>query len=145
MPGHDYKLLKAQCWQESRFNRYAISPVGAKGLCQFMPATWKEAQRYFKSEANAFSERHNIQAAAWYNSKMYRFWSSPRPISDRYNLMLASYNGGAGNIHKAQKRCGNPNLYQDIIKCLPLVTGRHSKETINYVQRINHYYEQLRW
>lgn len=145
MPGHDYKLLKAQCWQESRFNPYAVSPAGARGLCQFMGLTWKEAQRALKFSHNPFSEQHNIAAAAWYDSRMYRFWSSPRPKVDRYNLMLASYNAGAGSLHKAQKRCRGPTLYNEIIKCLPLITGRHSKETIDYVVRINKYYRQLKW
>lgn len=144
MPGHDYRILKAQCWQESRFNRFAISPVGAKGLCQFMPQTWSEAKKYLRFDESAFSEAHNIKAAAWYDSRMFKFWSSPRPLQDRYNLMLASYNAGAGNLHKAQKRCLNPALYDLIIECLPLVTGEHSTETINYVKRINKYYRQLK-
>jgi len=145
MPGHDYRLLKAQCWQESRFNPYAVSPVGAKGLCQFMGFTWQEAQRALKFSHSPFSEQHNVLAAAWYDSRMYRFWSSPRPKQDRYNLMLASYNAGAGNVHRAQKRCRDPTLYIEIVDCLPLITGKHSKETIDYVKRINRYYGQLKW
>lgn len=144
MPGHDYLLLKAQCYQESRFDPRAVSPVGAKGLCQFMPFTWKEAQHALMFNDSAFSSHHNILAAAWYDSRMYRFWSSPRPQQDRYNLMFASYNAGAGNIHKAQKRCLLAPLFTDIMKCLPMITGHNAKETTTYVERINKYYGQLK-
>ena len=41
-PGRDPDLLKAQLWQESRFRVDAVSPVGAQGVAQFMPATWQE-------------------------------------------------------------------------------------------------------
>jgi len=143
MPGHDYRLLKAQCFQESRFDPRAVSPVGAKGLCQFMSFTWREAQTSLNFNESAFSSHHNIIAAAWYDSKMYSFWRSPRPTQDRYNLMFASYNAGAGNLHKAQKRCDNAPLFADIMQCLPLVTGHNAKETSTYVQRINKYYGQL--
>ncbi|WP_435234491.1 transglycosylase SLT domain-containing protein [Psychromonas sp. PT13] len=144
MPGHDYRLLKAQCFQESRFEPRAVSPIGAAGLCQFMPFTWKEAQSSLRFSASVFSAQHNILAAAWYDSQMYRFWSSPRPVLDRYNLMFASYNAGAGNIHKAQIRCNNALLFNDIMPCLPQVTGRHADETRTYVRRINEYYRRLK-
>ena len=143
MPGHDYRLLKAQCFQESRFDSRAVSPVNAGGLCQFMPFTWDEAQATLMFKASVFSAHHNIIAAAWYDSRMYRFWSSPRPTQDRYNLMFASYNAGAGNIHKAQKRCGNVSLFNDIMRCLPFITGDNANETNTYVRRINKYYRLL--
>jgi hypothetical protein len=42
MPGRDYRLLKAQCWQESRFNPNAVSPANARGICQFVDGTWND-------------------------------------------------------------------------------------------------------
>src|SRR5690606_20537269 len=42
LPGYDWRLYKAQLWQESKLNPYATSPAGAKGIAQFMPATWAE-------------------------------------------------------------------------------------------------------
>jgi membrane-bound lytic murein transglycosylase F len=55
---------------------------------------------------------------------------------DRFKLSAASYNAGIGNLLKAQNHCNNARLYDDVIPCLPRVTGRHSKETIGYVQNI---------
>ena len=139
LPGINYKWVKAQCWQESRFNRYAVSPVGAKGLCQFMPRTADEVSKALGVFSNPYSVKWSIEAASYYDGKMYKFWSSPRPTLDRIKLMLASYNAGAGNLHKAQKKCNMASLYNEIINCLPEITGYHSKETINYVRFIEKY------
>lgn len=144
MPGHQYQWLKAQCWQESRFKPLAVSPVGAKGLCQFMPGTAKEVSKALNTRMNVYSPKWSIEAAAYYDHKLYRFWFSERPIHDRLNLMLASYNAGAGNVLKSQRKCNGEVLYQEIIACLPSVTGHHSKETIDYVRNINGYYKSLR-
>lgn len=38
----DWRLLKAQAMAESNLDPDAVSPVGAKGLTQFMPTTWRE-------------------------------------------------------------------------------------------------------
>ncbi len=143
MPGIDWRWLKAQCYQESRFNSKAVSPVGASGVCQFMPGTWRDVPNFIKSGQGVFDARTNIEAAAWYDSKLYRFWYSPRPVNERIKLMLASYNAGAGHIANAQRKCSMAVLYDPIIKCLPDITGHHSKETINYVKTISKFYRRL--
>lgn len=123
----------------------AVSPVGAMGLCQFMPGTWGEARgalRYSPG-ASAFDPDLSIEAAGWYMARMRRGWSAPRPEADRHSLAAASYNAGFGNLLKAQRRCGGANGYGEIIGCLPDVTGRHSRETITYVRRIWRYYTQM--
>lgn len=134
--GTDWRLLKAQCYQESRLKRYAVSPVGAQGLCQFMPATWSDMKKRYPDLTDPFLPIQSIRAAAIYMSDLNNFWKSPRPQSDRYALALASYNAGAGNLVKAQKYCGMPLLYSEIINCLPDITKHHSKETIGYVENI---------
>lgn len=134
--GTDWRLLKAQCYQESRLNPLAVSPVGATGLCQFMPATIKDMQSRYSGLNNFWLPEVSIRASALYMNQLNKYWSSPRPTMDRYMLALASYNAGAGNVTKAQKKCNGNVLYNEIIKCLPLVTGKHSKETINYVELI---------
>ena len=134
--GTDWRLLKAQCYQESRLNPLAVSPVGAMGLCQFMPNTANEMRDKYPELVNFWLPETSIIAAARYMNQLNSFWSSPRERMDRWMLATASYNAGAGNIHKAQKLCGSPIPYRQIISCLPDVTGHHSKETITYVDYI---------
>ena len=146
LPGVDPDLIKAQCWQESRFKENAVSPVGAAGICQFMPGTWRDSVKSLGISQNTsvFHTEYNIQAAAYYMGVQYRYWRSPRPAEDRHNLATAGYNAGAGHIINAQKACGGPLLYKDIIKCLPRITGHHSRETIDYVRHIRRFYSQIK-
>jgi len=145
LPGVDPVWIKAQCYQESRLKADAVSPVGAQGLCQFMPGTWKDVSAAGIVPANAvFNPEYSVHASAYYMANLQRFWSAKRPWIDRWRLSQASYNAGAGHLVKAQKLCGGGNLYKDIIACLPDVTGHHSRETITYVDRIDRYYWQMK-
>lgn len=145
-PDYPYPLAwKAQLYQESLLDPDARSPVGAEGLAQFMPGTWKQISK--ELGYGLISPRladQSINAGAYYMAKLRRQWRSKRPNDDRHKLAQASYNAGLGNILKAQRRCGNLLLYQEIISCLPQITGRHSRETITYVDRISKWRAQMR-
>lgn len=145
LPLYDYTLLKAQCYQESLLDPRATSYVGAKGLCQFMDYTWNDVKGplKFSSTASAYDPELSIQAAAYYDAKLRSQWRSKRPDRDRMNLTFASYNAGLGNIIKAQKACGNKSLYNEIIACLPSITGKHATETKTYVKRIRKWEQQM--
>lgn len=134
-PGTDYRLLVAQCYQESRLDPYAVSPAGAQGLCQFMPATWAEVSTEL-SLGGPLDPESSILAAGYYMGKMAAIWTAPRPPMDRWMLSAASYNAGAGHLIKAQRLCGGANFYKDIAPCLVQVTGSNSRETLNYVKDI---------
>jgi soluble lytic murein transglycosylase-like protein len=136
--GTDWRLLKAQCYQESKLHPLAVSPVGAFGLCQFMPGTAREVSRKLGVSADQFwLPAVSIRAAGYYMGKLIYSWKAERPPLDRHKLALASYNAGIGHILKAQKLCDNARLYDDIVPpCLPRVTGRHSAETIGYARNI---------
>lgn len=122
-----------------------MSPVGAAGLAQFMPGTWREMRRLMRY--GKYSSPHDpklaIEAGAYYMRRLRRGWSSPRPAGDRQKLAQASYNAGMGNLIKAQLECGGAVLYDEIIECLPAVTGRHSEETIAYVRRIAYWHKMM--
>jgi len=131
-----WKNYKAQLYQESRLKANATSPVGAMGLAQFMPYTWADMSKRLGFKASAYDPKFAIEAGAYYMLTLRRSWKSKRPQIERQKLAQASYNAGLGNIIKAQKKCCMARMYEPIIKCLPEVTGHHSKETITYVKRI---------
>jgi membrane-bound lytic murein transglycosylase F len=143
MPGVDWRLFKAQLWQESRFKEDAVSPVGAGGIAQFMPGTWDYVSQRLGMNGSRFDSSLAIPAAAYYMQQQRLFWHSPRPEPDRHKLALCNYNAGRGNCLAAQRLCAGSVLYSEVIKCLPDVTGRHSTETINYVVSIYGFYQQM--
>lgn len=138
-----WKLWKAQLVQESRLNPAAVSPVGARGLAQFMPGTWRDVAGDLGITAGPESDLA-IEAGAYYMAKLRRVWRADRTALQRHDLAQASYNAGAGNILKAQKICRDARLWPDIAPCLETVTGAaFSRETRTYVARIGAYWKQL--
>lgn len=127
---------KAQLYQESRLDPAAVSPVGAAGLAQIMPATWADLTRELR--LGGASPHHDIaiEAGAYYMARLRRGWMTERPPDDRQRLAQASYNAGTGNLLKAQRLCDGI-LYAEIVPCLVAVTGeRNARETRTYVERI---------
>lgn len=132
----------AQAVQESRFNTLAVSPVGAKGIAQFMEATAKEVEKelkhleLFKNGFNRENATQSIYAQVHYMNKLFKTWKWKRTGASRMQLALASYNAGAGSIIKAQKLSGDKKHWLEIKNHLVKVTGNNSKETIKYVSII---------
>mgnify|MGYP006422739885 CR=1 FL=1 len=142
LPEYDWRWLRAQCYQESRLDPRAVSPAGAKGLCQFMPGTWAEA-RGALGVRGVFDPDANALAAGWYMRRMLRVWIEDRTAIERLRLAQASYNAGAGNIIRAQGACDGARRWEVIRECLPSITGRHSAETIEYVIRIRDWFAAM--
>jgi soluble lytic murein transglycosylase-like protein len=132
----------AQLYQESLCDPSAISPAGAAGLAQFVPSTWAEAQAHFGIRASPHDDIA-IEWGAWYMARMMAVWSASRPQVRRWELALASYNAGAGNIIRAQSECDGARDWDDILPCLPDVTGHHARETTQYVVRIRHHWQAM--
>lgn len=133
----DWRIYWALLYRESKFNPKAKSPVGARGIAQFMPNTWDEYTRKLgMPNADIEDPVASIMVGAYYLDYLIDEWSRPRPQIDRICLAMASYNAGLGNILSAQRAAGDPALYHEIVAALPEITGIHSRETINYVQRI---------
>ena len=146
LPGHDWLWLKAQLIQESQLNPNAVSPVGAMGLGQIMPKTYAEVCKPLRiCHLSPFNPKASILAAAYYQARMEKIWSSPRPPFDRKALGNVSYNAGAYYILEAQKLCKGALLYDDIIKCLHQVPRVKYEEPINYRRAIYRFYVKLKW
>lgn len=135
MPDYEWQWLAAQCFQESRFRPRAVSPAGARGLCQFMSPTWADARRAL-GVRDVYSASENVWAAGWYMRTQLAIWSAPRTDRQRLELAQAGYNAGAGNILAAQRLCGPCPTWDEIGCHLPDVTGRHARETLDYVRKI---------
>lgn len=138
-----FASAKAQLFAESRLDPAAVSPVGARGVAQFMPGTWNEVARELR--LGAVSPVHDIaiQAYGYYMVKLRKVWRAERPADDRQQLAQASYNAGPGSLIQAQRLCDGAPLYAQIVRCLPAITGIHSRETITYVDRIGRYTAML--
>jgi len=78
----DHTLIKAVIKAESNFNRWAISPKGARGLMQIMPQNFRTLGIY-----NPFNPRENIMAGTLYLRRMFNKF-------DNMSLALAAYNAG---------------------------------------------------
>jgi hypothetical protein len=122
--GVDYELLKALIVAESGFDPKAVSPKGAIGLMQVMPAT---AERWgVRGDAKQSIEKKladpqlNVRTGTRYLRHLMGLFP------DRLDLALAAYNAGEGAVQRAGNRI--PNY----------------RETQNYVKTVMHLYAMLK-
>ena len=90
----DWRLLAAQCYQESTFDPQAYSWAGACGLMQIMPAT---ASKIGLSQSQIYDPEQNISGAVRYIKILNAKFQDIRDIDERISFILASYNGGKIN------------------------------------------------
>ncbi len=111
----DSTLVKAVIKAESNFNHKAVSPVGARGLMQLMPATAASLQ-----VADSFHPESNIDGGVRYLHYLSGLFKGNLP------LVLAAYNAGENAVMRYNNR-------------IP-----PHKETQTYVKRVLAYLEQYR-
>jgi membrane-bound lytic murein transglycosylase D len=105
---------------ESSLNPKAVSRVGATGLWQFMYQTGKQYNLHVDSYVDERSDPLKAsEAATKYMVNMYKIFGD-------WELVLAAYNSGAGNVSKAIRRSGGQHNFWNIKKHLP-------RETQGYV------------
>ena len=105
---------------ESALNPSAVSRAGAAGLWQFMLAT---GRRYGLQVNSLVDERRDPIKATWAAA---RYLRELYDIYQDWNLVIAAYNCGPGNINKAIRRAGGKSDYWQIYNYLP-------RETRGYV------------
>ena len=96
--GWDWRLLAAQCYQESGFDPQATSWAGARGLMQLMPST---AERLGFNKADLDDPSVNIEAGVRYLGQLNSTFSDIPNSQERLFFVLAAYNGGAGHVRDA--------------------------------------------
>lgn len=153
----DWRLMAAQCYQESTFDPNAKSWAGACGLMQIMPGT---ADHLGLPRASLFNPEENIAASARYMQELGRHFADV-PAGERIWYQLASYNGGLHHIRDAMAlarkygrdanrwgevsefvlKLGQPQYYND-----PVVRNGYMRgaETVEYVSRIRERWAQYR-
>ena len=146
--GWDWRLIAAQCYQESGFDPDAVSWAGAKGLMQIIPSTAKSL-----GLSDIYNPRENIDAGCRYLRRLQGSFGDVRNRIDKIRFTLAAYNGGPRHIRDAmnlaRKYGKSPTSYNDVsffIRNLdkpkyyndPVVKNGFmiGSETYNYVEQI---------
>lgn len=118
---------------ESALNPTIVSRAGATGLWQFMLGTG----RLYNLEINSLvDERRDPQkstdAAVRYLKDLYDIYGD-------WNLVIAAYNCGPGNVNKAIRRSGGKTDYWEIYQYLPRETRGYVPAFIAATYAMNYY------
>jgi len=154
----DWRLMAAQCYQESTFDPNARSWAGACGLMQIMPGT---ADHLGLPRDKIYDPEANIAAAARYLKELAGYFGDIPDRQERTHFVLACYNGGYHHIRDAmalaQKNGRNPKRWRDVSEFVlklrepayytdPVVKHGYMRgtETVDYVEKIRARYDQYR-
>ena len=154
----DWRLLAAQCYQESCFDPKAYSWAGAKGLMQIMPET---ARHLGLADSEVYEPEQNIYAAVRYINELNSHFTDIRNPEERKFFILASYNGGFFHIRDAmalaKKNGKNPHKWIHVAEYVlklstpdcyndPVVKYGYMRgsETANYVSAIYSRWQKYR-
>ena len=88
--------INAVMRQESGGRAHVVSPKGAMGLMQLMPATWTYLRNAYKLGDDPYDPHDNIIAGTAYLREMYDLYGSPG--------FLAAYNAGPGRYESCVRR-----------------------------------------
>jgi hypothetical protein len=118
--GLEPALVKAVIKCESGFNPLAVSPRGAQGLMQLMPAT-----QAFLGVGDAFTPQDNIAAGVRYLAMLHQLFRGAVP------LMLAAYNAGPQAVLDAGSTVPPFPETQQYVQCVLAAWQRYRQQSIN--------------
>lgn len=126
--------LKAMAIIESALNPLAVSRANAKGMWQFMYSTAKIYGLHIDSFVDErFDPVKSADAAARYLQDAYEIFGD-------WNLAIASYNCGAGNVNKAIRRSGSRKFW-DLYPFLPRETRGYGPAFVGALYTLKYYKE----
>ena len=127
--------LKAMTIIESAMNPRATSRVGAKGMWQFMYSTAKQYGLHVDSFVDERMDPvKSAEAAAQYLQDSYEIFGD-------WNLAIASYNCGIGNVNKAIRRAGGKRDFWSIWPYLPRETRGYVPAFVGALYTMKYYKE----
>lgn len=147
--GIPWVLLASMSYQESKWNRHAISPTGVRGLMMLTRSTAADL-----GIQNRLDPKKSIDGGARYLAHLHQRIPKDIRQSDRLFVALAAYNVGLGHIRDARilaKRLGkNAQQWEGLREVLPLLAKkkyyqdlphRYARgwEPVQYVKRIREY------
>jgi soluble lytic murein transglycosylase len=124
-------LYLALIRQESNFDQSAISPAGAIGLMQLMPATAKQYAKILGLPHNGFkvSASHNVAKGVYYLDALTLNFGSIVPA-------IAAYNAGEGAVARWIEAYGNPTNKKSRYEIIDWIESIPYSETRLYVKKV---------
>lgn len=143
----DWRHFKAQAMAESRLDPKAISPVGARGVMQLMPSTFRLIASRRSEFVSIDDPEWNIAAGILHDRDTWRLWEKTVPVDSRHPFMFATYNAGEGPITRAAARARakklNHTQWPSIEQVAPEIPRWRYRETLDYVRKIAANYKHL--
>ena len=140
-PAFDWRVFKAQGMAESNLDPLARSRVGARGLMQLMPSTYREIASENADLAMINNPELNIEAGIAYDRRLWLRWENDSVADDRRQFMFASYNAGRATLLAAQRRARerrlDPRQWRNIEKIAASVPRWRHLQTLDYVRKID--------
>ncbi|MBI5600456.1 MAG: transglycosylase SLT domain-containing protein [Gemmatimonadetes bacterium] len=147
-PGFDWRLFKAQGMAESGLDPEATSYVGARGIMQLMPATYKAIATRRPDFGAINDPEWNIAAGIMHDRYLWKLWSKAISEQERPAFMFGSYNAGEGTIRRARATAkgvvGRDEQWVHIEQVAPTVPRWRYRETLGYVRKIDRYYADIK-
>lgn len=157
--GHDWRLMSAIAFNETRFREDLVSKRGAVGIMQIRPVV---AKHFNIPEEQLADTETNVRVAAMLLSELEDMLNMPAttPYDDRMSIILASYNAGIGHIYDACRLARSegvdPNSWENISYYLQMMSDpayynrdavhygkfNGSKQTLGYVREVMKVYHE---